>query len=339
MLKKLPFTEDIRYPLQQLTKPADEETQMPSYVKQIIESGMRTLSIDDFPVPQFELGAPVPVTDNGAVEEEEDEEEANLPKPATIVSTPEPEAALPAPSAPTLPAEIEETIEEEVVVNVVEPETPVTLEPEPEPEPEPKPVAPPAPVESVVVAKTTEEVVVTQKPIETAAPAPLVKKNPTNSMVKMLLISATVFLATVGIGVGLGLAFITLTQKSPTPIATTSSPSPAASVAPSPSPSPSPSPEPEIVKEDVKILVVNATTKAGYAGETSSKLKADGFTDVTARNARGEYEEGFYVLLAERDEALIEALTEATELELVFSDDKTTEDTSNQYDAVIVLAE
>lgn len=43
-------------PLQQLTSYEDEQPDLPSYVKQIIESGLRTLSIPDFPVPQFPIG-------------------------------------------------------------------------------------------------------------------------------------------------------------------------------------------------------------------------------------------------------------------------------------------
>lgn len=43
-------------PLQQLTVVDEEQTELPSYVKQIIESGMRTLSIPDFPVPKFPIG-------------------------------------------------------------------------------------------------------------------------------------------------------------------------------------------------------------------------------------------------------------------------------------------
>ncbi|HEX7017281.1 MAG TPA: LytR C-terminal domain-containing protein [Patescibacteria group bacterium] len=345
-------------PLQQLTKPVDEESQMPSYVKQIIESGMRTLSIDDFPVPQFPLGKPVAVSQSKAETDEEEEQPVKAKTLTTEVVEEETDSgetaeALPAPSTPSLPtpetpmiaAESEtaaaktlDIMNDDEESNIVVPDFGDVKDVKEEAEPE-------KPVESVVAVKTSE-VVVSQKPVATPPPvaptspvSPLPKKNPANSMVKMLLVSATVFLATVGVGVGLGLAVITLTQKDAGQVATTASPSPVTSPTPVASPSPSPSPEPEIVKEEVKILIVNATTKAGYAGETGDKLEAAGFTDVTARNAKGEYEEGFYVLLEEENAALIDELTEATGLDLTFSEEKETEDTGNQYDVVIVLAE
>lgn len=43
-------------PLQQLATFSEDENGLPSYVKKIIETGMKTLSISDFPVPKFPLG-------------------------------------------------------------------------------------------------------------------------------------------------------------------------------------------------------------------------------------------------------------------------------------------
>jgi len=43
-------------PLQQLTDYSQEQPDLPAYVKHIIESGLKTLSIPDFPVPIFPLG-------------------------------------------------------------------------------------------------------------------------------------------------------------------------------------------------------------------------------------------------------------------------------------------
>lgn len=43
-------------PLQQLSTYAEAEKDLPSYVRQIIETSMKTLSIPDFPVPKFPLG-------------------------------------------------------------------------------------------------------------------------------------------------------------------------------------------------------------------------------------------------------------------------------------------
>lgn len=359
-------------PLQQLTKPADEESQMPSYVKQIIESGMRTLSIEDFPVPQFPLGKPVAVTeakaesvkDNDEVEAET-EETAVLPAPTTVPAAIEPVTEV------IETKELDLTAETESLEEATEEESKEDKEIDDDSEAEVVEEKEEAEVEdtTTTVAETnfvlvnetsatsgktelldapnSKTLIESQSTVtQVVSPTPnatlpiLKRPNPGQSMVRMLLISGTVFLATVGLGVGLGLAVITLTQKDLGQIAsTTPSPSPAATLIPSPSPSPSPSPTPEIDKANVKILIVNATAKAGYAGETSSALKEAGFTKVTASNAKGDYEDGFIVLLEEEDTTMIVELEKATDLDLTFSKEKKTEDPRGLYDVVIVLAE
>ncbi len=67
-------------------------------------------------------------------------------------------------------------------------------------------------------------------------------------------------------------------------------------------------------------------------------LEEDGFEDIDAANAKGEYEEGSYILMAEENTALIKAIEEATELDLEYSKDISVEDPKEAYDAVIVLA-
>ncbi len=43
-------------PLQQLTNFTDEEGELPSFIKQIIETSIKTVDIGNFPIPQFSLG-------------------------------------------------------------------------------------------------------------------------------------------------------------------------------------------------------------------------------------------------------------------------------------------
>jgi len=163
-------------------------------------------------------------------------------------------------------------------------------------------------------------------------------QNRTKTMLKMVFVTLTVFFATVGIGIGIGLGVLQLTKPSSqeeivSPADNTAPPSSA-----SPLPSPSPSPVIEINKTELSILVVNATTKAGYAGDTADKLTNDNFGTVKAGNASGDYDEGTYVLMSEKNQALITVLEKVTELEFSFLPDKKTEDSKDEYDAVIVLA-
>jgi len=160
-------------------------------------------------------------------------------------------------------------------------------------------------------------------------------KSGVSGMLKMLFIVLAVFLLTVAIGVALGLAFIVLSQKmAPQQSAQESQPA----VESSPAVSPSPSPEPEITTKDLSVLIVNATTKAGYAGKIEKLLTAD-FKSIDTANAKGEYEEGLFVLIQEENQALLAKLTELTDLDLDFSsNDKLVEDPDGNYDLVVVLA-
>lgn len=167
---------------------------------------------------------------------------------------------------------------------------------------------------------------------------PVIKNKAGGSFMRMMFVSLIVTAITVAIGVGIFFGINSLNSQQ-----AEASPSPTPSTAPvaiaSPSPSPVASPAATVNKGETSVLVVNATTKAGYAGTTTRKLQTAGYDQVTARNARGEYEPGIYVLMATRDDALITALEQDSELELEFASGKNTEDASNQYDVVIVLAE
>ena len=361
-------------PIQQLASKQDEESKMPSYVKKIIESGMRTLSISDYPVPQFELGkAPADAKIEASTKVEEEKptepdlttEESDLPKPQkAIVKEEETEEIKKEKDIEPKKTEKEDKATEEKLTETVdEPKGGVettAIAPK---------VIPPAPtgavedgdkeddeiealLESLKTSDKDEKAVEEKEKLDKSAAAKkttlaapksapekgkkvIRNKNQTKTMLKMVFVTLAVFFATVAIGIGIGLGVLQLTQ----PSATEEPVNPIAEVSPSPSlsPSPSPSPEPEIDTSELSVLVVNATTKAGYAGETADKLTD--FDTVKAGNAKGDYDPGLYVLMAEDNPTLVTVLEEATGLTYTFQEKEKVEDPQNQYDAVIVLAE
>lgn len=94
-----------------------------------------------------------------------------------------------------------------------------------------------------------------------------------------------------------------------------------------------------IEKDKFKILVVNATSIAGHAGKTKDILSDNGFKNITASNAKGDYEEKDYILIKEKNEALIEILQEALDTKLEVKTETKSEDPNDEYDFVIVLAQ
>ena len=140
---------------------------------------------------------------------------------------------------------------------------------------------------------------------------------------------------TVGVGVGIGFGVLKLTenkQSIETPVVDETE------VTLTEAPEPTATPAPEIDKEELSIKVVNATTKAGYAGTNSSKLEDAGYGEVVAKNALGEYDEGVYLLMPEENEALVKAVAEDLEMEVGYAEGYETEDPNEEYDAVLVLA-
>ncbi len=95
----------------------------------------------------------------------------------------------------------------------------------------------------------------------------------------------------------------------------------------------------EINREEFSIKVVNATTKAGYASEIATQLEEAGFTNVTAKNAAGDYETGYYLLMIEENQALLDTIAEDLSLDLSFSAETEFEDPTGQFEAVVVLAQ
>ncbi|MPN04488.1 hypothetical protein SDC9_151729 [bioreactor metagenome] len=150
----------------------------------------------------------------------------------------------------------------------------------------------------------------------------------------MIFIGLLSFVLTVALGVGLGMAYLHYTEN-------------AGSASPSPTPTvvaeavtPTPTPKVELTKADYKLLVVNATAKAGYAGTIAKKIEAADFPTVAAANAKGDYEAKDYLLVETEDAsaaALLAELNTATGLDLQLSTQKSQEDSSGKYDAVVVL--
>jgi len=130
-------------PIQQLAIFKDEETQMPSYVKKIIESGMKTLDIADFPVPLFSLPKTVsglsktktekseaPEDEDASIkpkslnvfdvsEDDDDLEDDELPLPTPVTPEPTPIVGVVPAAAALAKSETEETPETTVVTSSV----------------------------------------------------------------------------------------------------------------------------------------------------------------------------------------------------------------------------
>jgi len=172
---------------------------------------------------------------------------------------------------------------------------------------------------------------------------PVIKNSSEGSgVLKMIIIALSSFVITVALGVGIGYGVLQLTNKQVPEVNLTDEATDVVE-------EPEPTPEPELVeinKEDYQLLVVNATTKAGYAGTIAGDLEEAGFVDVTARNASGEYEEGNYLLLSDlgteqeaSNQALLKEIQDITQLDWQLSDEIAVEDVDGSFQAVLVLAQ
>jgi len=177
--------------------------------------------------------------------------------------------------------------------------------------------------------------------VESAQTAkPVIKnKSGANQMLKMILITTGVFIVTVAIGVGVGMAILKYSGQQNAP---QTPPVEVEEVTPSPEPTPTPTPEASssatLDKSKLKLLIVNATAKAGYAGQIKTKLATDKFTNVTTGNAKGDYSAGNFIYLKETNPALVSAIEKATALDITATASAQAEDTQGSYDAVLVLA-
>lgn len=160
-------------------------------------------------------------------------------------------------------------------------------------------------------------------------------------MLKMVFITIAVFFVTIAIGVGVGLGLLKMsdnkTEDTPATVVTDTAET---TETPEATATPEATPEPvEINKEELSILVVNATTKAGYAGKIKALVVGAEIEDVDASNANGDYEEGTdYLLMPEENADLQALLEESTGLTFEYSADADVEDSAGDYDAIIVLA-
>lgn len=197
-------------------------------------------------------------------------------------------------------------------------------------------------------SQTSESPAPIQAPAQSApVKQPIKHDSGVKNMLKMVLITTIAFIITIAVGVGLGLGFLKFAGSSdevPTPtVEVEEQPVPE-----EPQEEASPSAETEESEPDaatvdlaeLKVLVVNATTRAGYAGEIRSDLLSGDFEDVTAGNASGTYEDGgILVYLKESNSTVISAIESATDLDTTTLDDAQAEDAQGRYDVIIVLAE
>lgn len=392
-------------PIQQLASFKEDDSKMPSYVKFLIESSMRTISIPDFPVPNFKLGKatdadlhslleaspqtettdkniqdteipkPSHTADVSQEEDAENKKDADIPEKTTL---PTPSST---PSVTTAATVVAESAPMPEIKTKVEPSQSVTetldeIENEPTTKIEAKTdVAEKTETEKIpkiatidTIQEETEQKLATKNSeqddtvdlaqfagkdsdegnglaVETDSKSDLhtkktnkkIIKNSSgvNNMLKMVFITIAVFFITIAIGVGVGLGLLKMSDSQ------TTTPAPEV-VTQTPTPTATPTPTPEVVEintEELSILVVNATTKAGYAGKIKTLLVQAEIQDVTAANAQGEYVDGTdYILLEKENPALQQLLEESTNLSFEYSADKNVEDPSEKYDAVIVLA-
>lgn len=187
--------------------------------------------------------------------------------------------------------------------------------------------------------------VMSSRPSEPVRQRPVLKnRNSTNSMVKMIGISIAALVITVVVGVGAGLALLKSSENNP-------SLTQAASPTPKPSPAVQASPSPAAgtatasaaatpALKEKKILVVNATGVSGRAGRIKTALSGAGYKTVDTGNAKGKYEEGNFLLMATQDQAALSQLQKDSTLTLTFgTENKSTEDSANKYDIVLVINE
>ncbi len=353
-------------PVQQLADLASENESMPSYVRQIIEASAKTFSIPEFLLPQFTLDKnyqtkDVPTGEKNNVKDDNADDldnmvkpvvvgEAVLPAPATISSASKVEVAVESLDEESMPeskkveiadkpVKIEEVINEKVTMS----EKPNSVE---EKEVDFSQFAnlalDPSVFDKNKLPSNNEQIASVDKKEEnktTKLPEKKIIKNQNDgsSITKMIFIGFLSFVITIALGVGIGLAYLQWTNHK-------TDSKPVVEVEPSVAPEATATPTPSIAinKADYKILVVNATTKAGYASTIADKLKEAKFEDVSAKNAKGIYETGDYLLVKEDNAtngALLKELETATSLTLVLKTDIEDEDSAGTYNAVLVLGQ
>ncbi len=215
--------------------------------------------------------------------------------------------------------------------------------------------------ETSVQENLTSAKVETKKPLVTAEPLTVKresekksnKKGSMGQFFKKFFLFLLIFVAVIALGIGVGLLILKLSGKDffneenlptpeptllPTPVPVEIMPVASESAQASKSASLKEEATTKVAVNKLKILVVNATGIAGYAGETKTALEKDGFVGVKTGNAKGTYDDtGVFVLMADKDTAIIKTLETASGKTLTYDEDYQIEDASGAYDAVIVL--
>jgi len=301
-------------PAQQLASSTVGSDQLSGYVKQIIETSAKTLSIEEYPVPKFKLSKALPEDHElikQVAEEKKEDEQEEIPKPTTK----------------------EEAPATQNTVSDIIASKPKKLELRPAPVQKPVIIPPTTQPPTVDITSSMEKIMT-----ETSQTPVIQNQSSTKGLLKMLLVTLSVFVAVVAVGVGVGLGLLSLSNNRTTPVE-----SPKVETAPTEVPTPTPTQSPEQTKVDLsttKLLVVNATTQAGYAGKIKTLLEKAGAKSVTAGNSKGSYKsqaDGL-VLMTEENAELVVTLSEATGLKLEYAKEELkTEDPNQSYTAVIVL--
>jgi len=372
-------------PVQQLATYKEDDSKMPSYIKYTVEACAKTLSIPDFPVPNFELSkinsnnkesttmeelkkpqAPTATSDDQDIKDDKKEEtkevkdaEITKPTPIETVEVKEKEEETITPSDTKKETTSSVTKAEVVVETPKDPEIKkesleittkdnetkkedklpeISLE---DTKTEAKEVnlsqfANPIKEETATPLDTKKETTpgVTKAEVKTTTKKVIKNSSGVNNMLKMVFITLAVFFITIAIGIGVGLGLLKMSDKKEVGEVV-----PEVVVEPTATPEPTLEPEEEVSKDESSILVVNATTKAGYAGKIKTLLTDDEWTDITAGNAKGEYEDtSDYILMVKENKALQSAIEKSLDMELEYNEKIEVEDKSEKYDVVIVLA-
>jgi len=360
-------------PVQQLADIIAGDEKIPSHLKIIIEAAAKTLSIPEYLLPQFSLDEKYDKElDLGNKDEQaSDDLEENLVKPAVIGQEKKTEVESETEPEPETETEIapepEQTEKEVPVVKDAKPATLVGKAEDNEVLPEPskldlnkvnetiKPAAPKE-IDLAQFANLAVDPSVINKKIPISnkqanqhdavmsEPKAVIKnQSEAGGMMKMIGIALLSFIVTIALGIGIGLGYLQLSNRQIAQPTTTVDQTEEVEV----EASPSPTPEPVVInKDEYALLVVNATAKAGYAGQIANKLTAADFSQVTAGNAKGTYEDKNYLLLASLDpdreasnQALLLEVEAATGLIFELSDKISIEDNTSKYQAVVVLGE
>jgi len=345
-------------PVQQIADLASENEAMPSYVRQIIEACAKTFSIPEFLLPKFTLDEKYQAKDTLDVVEADNLVKpavigaSTLPSPVVVSSTVDVDIAVesldeeetsPMPLNKTKSAEVKEkevdqdiTQETAAQVSVKAP----VMEKEIDFSQFANLALDPSVFEKKSNNSTTGSISNQKQPMqENNLQGKVVIKNQNDGggVAKMIFIGFLSFVITIALGVGLGMAYLQFSnsREDTKPIVELEP-----SVTPEVEQVATPTPLPEINKADYKLLVVNATTKAGYAGTMATKVREADFPEVEAKNAKGIYEEADYLLVKEdtpTNQALLKELETATGLTLILSTEIEEEDSASAYDAVLVL--